>query len=232
MAETAETRDQSVHESWVQSALRKAGQILGFVKLTRLYQKDKVRFKSRALRVGVTLVVLVPVIFGVAKLWASRVPATVGPVSYSLWTTRCVIQVRRDLPAFTTISRDDLKKASTRATPKSPIPLTEIDQIVGWITTEPLPRGTLLTVSNVRKLPHNWVLLMVPRPFGLAPRAGDQVALLGMGKGQADVPCTYEPAIAFGLHGEQLVLALPMEQAKKAAPYLLKDRRLLVLRRQ
>lgn len=168
-----------------------------------------------------------------------------------------VVQVERDLPAFTTVAPPDVAYATVIWPPtryvKPPTDPEKPNPAEGRITTAPLQRGTILTESSAVEVENDWRLLRIPSSSTLSPSAGEKVVLLGVKSGSSEDAAVHlcteavvlgrtekQTAAARGAErttsvptasekDEQIMVALPPEDARRAAPYLLGDSRLLIL---
>lgn len=193
------------------------------------------------------------VVFSIALLTVTGVALM---ISFDPTLSTKVVQVERDLPAFTTVTTADVTYATVIWPPtryvKPPTDLKEPNPAKGRITTAPLQRGTILTESSAVEVENDWRLLSIPSSSTFSPSAGEKVVLLDVKAGSEDAGVEFcTEAVALGRteaqtaaakgaerttsvstaneKDEQIMVALPSEDARRAAPYLLGDSRLLIL---
>lgn len=178
------------------------------------------RSPARRLPLGCMALMLVGLVLvcGAAAMllrsWLTRAPATT-----------MVVQVQHDLRAFETISADDVVLV-TQAGSAPEKALTDTATAVGRMVVADLPAKTALTEGNTVAVPTDWWLIAVPVTQTIASDPGTRMALLSMEPGEAEAQVISTQALALGLHADQLVIAAPAAEARRAAAYLTGDRRL------
>jgi hypothetical protein len=138
-------------------------------------------------------------------------------------------KARRELPAYVVIGDDDIEEVS--GVTRAPGALYNKDDVLHRITTAPVERGAVMSESKLYKPQqqmNGWMLFTLPLEATPAPVAGEKVLLLSSKDG-AVVEIT-DKALALGVSGEKVVVALSPDSAQRAREYLLSGRPLLALR--
>lgn len=122
--------------------------------------------KRRVSRKTLSLAVLVVLLGGVLAYSAAQM----------LTTRTDVLAVARDVPVGATITAADLVVASIPADPAlTPVPATDLSDVVGMVAEVPLTQGTLLTTGQIgagSDLTHGEVLVALPLQDGQFPARG------------------------------------------------------------
>lgn len=139
--------------------------------------------------------------------------------------TAMVVQTQHALRAFETISAGDV----ILATPAGSAPeqaLTDTAVAVGRMVVADSPAKTVLTEGNTVAAPNDWWLIAVPVTQTVASDPGTRMVLLGLEPGKTEAQVISTQALTLGRYANQLVIAVPPEEARRAAAYLAGDRRL------
>lgn len=169
---------------------------------------------------GCVTVVAIIAITVAAYFWMTR------PLSHS--ATLSVVVTTHNLPAYAVITATDL--VSTPTSVSSTDVITQRAAVLGKTTIVPLDRGSALTAPMVVAVPRTWILFSVPISSTLAITPGDTITLLGIWGDARVADKVSNQAIVLHSQDSQVVIALPETDALRAAPYLLPDHQLIVVR--
>jgi hypothetical protein len=150
-----------------------------------------------------------------------------------------VVCARRDIPAFSLLTEEDLKEQLSLAPPAGSFGRKR--EVVQRLTGAALRAGEPVTRTNLVDTA-GWgsglspaalarhVLLRLPLGTTPPPVAGERVLLLGLKKEAGPAEEITGAAVVLAVDKDQVTLAVPPEQARLTAAYLHADRRLVLLR--
>lgn len=137
------------------------------------------------------------------------------------------VRTTRAVPRFSRFTAADV------VTKESPIPragaASRASAVVGQVATQALDSGAIVMERSILPLPGEWWVLSVPVAAGLTLAAGDSVALLG--GVNADSLVVAHDAVVLGMESGRAVVAMRQECARSTARYLVKEPRIVVVRR-
>jgi hypothetical protein len=140
-----------------------------------------------------------------------------------------VVKTRRAIPAFRTIAKADVLVVRVVAPP--PAAIASANAVVGQVTTTAIRRGELLTDRMVVQLApdrRSWPMLAIATVGSEVIAQGATVTVLGIdANGKATTISTN--ALALGTQSGQVMVAMPLDQASRAASYRAEKRQLVVL---
>lgn len=135
---------------------------------------------------------------------------------------------RRDLPSFTLVSNDDVRKESLMILPGESTP---DHNPVGKVATRPIQGGAVVVRSSLYD-PHQrrlWVL-SVDRTSLPSPSVGQIISLIGIDTSKHTSSVVADQARALGSDGRQIVVAVTLQDAANAETYVHgKDRTLVAV---
>jgi hypothetical protein len=143
---------------------------------------------------------------------------------------RVFFKAKRNLPAHIAVGENDIEEVS--GVTLVPGAVRRKDELLQRLTTAPLQRGAVISELQLYKPSQpltGWLLFAVPTSATTQPVPGDEMLLMGIKKDAANKVC--DKAIALGVIGEKVVIALPPEGADAVKEYLMSDNRLLAVRR-
>jgi hypothetical protein len=145
-------------------------------------------------------------------------------------TPRQVVVLTHDLSPFTFIRSEDVA-LQTVLNPSADV-LTDTALAVGRIQVVAQGAGTPLLTSATFPLPApDWTLVKVAFTDTLPLRSGDSVLVLGVRYGN-EAEVVSEDGVIVGHQEQEVIVALPLDQAKRAVRYLIPNHRLILLQRQ
>lgn len=139
-----------------------------------------------------------------------------------------VVAAVRDLPAYTRISESDVIVLTTDDADGAAV---EVDDVVGKTTVIPVSEMSALTSSPLLEIPEEWFIMAVPAAPILGLTIGQQVTLVGA-RNDEDDPGPFpvsDRAIVLSQQEDQIVVALPLDEASEAASFLVEYSELVVL---
>jgi len=144
--------------------------------------------------------------------------------------TTTVIQIKRDLPAYTRITATDIITVATVSSP--PVnAMNNMSDVVGMITIYPLKQGAILVESAFVPLPQlnqEWLLLSIPISPISRFTHGETVIIFGYDSGKGVAIEISRQAVIIDIQSEQAILALPSKEAHQVIPYLALEHKLTI----
>jgi hypothetical protein len=172
-----------------------------------------------------------------AMLAGLSLSVLIGVAVYrAVWTERSlqaatIVVTTRDLAAATAIAAADITTTTTSSPPATGA-LTDTTTVIGRVVRVPLLANTPLTTTDLLTPPdqlQGWWQLSVANSPALDLTVGQPVIVLGVKAGASTSEILSQQAIVVATNWQRVVLALPPDHMRRVAPYLLPDRRLLIV---